>query len=50
MKKQYGFWLGSFLIIAASLYVYFHVPLFPILIGGFVSLTATLLYNRLKKK
>ena len=42
-RSVIGLWLGSFAIAAVLLYCYFGAPLFAIILGGAVALTATLL-------
>ncbi len=48
MKKMKTFWIGSFLIIGTSMYVYFHVPLIPILLGGAFAFALSFGYVRMK--
>jgi hypothetical protein len=50
MKRSHAVWLGSFAIIATTLYFGFHVPPLPIVLGGVLAFIITASIGFFRKK
>ncbi len=43
LRRSLSIWLGSFLLAAAFLIIYWHIPLGPLVLGGVATLVGTCL-------
>ena len=50
LGRRLAIWLGSMLVTATFLLIYWHIPLGPLFVGGGVTLVATLLQTTLSHR